>query len=168
MLAAFGRFLLRFIIIPIGMFAAALTAVLVVSLAHWQNSLSMIDRDVAESLSIVVTLVNSGLVLTFWAFALLWPAAVGILLSEVFAIRAWMYHALNGALSMWVGWYIGKEFRRDYPLLQEFYDQPLVVVAAGIAAGFAYWAVAGWSAGFWKPVFQTAPPARPVAPATPR
>ena len=24
---------------------------------------------------------------------------------------------------------------------------------AGIAAGFAYWAVAGWSAGFWRPVF---------------
>jgi hypothetical protein len=32
------------------------------------------------------------------------------------------------------------------------------VVAAGVAAGFAYWAVAGWSAGFWKPVFR-----RPVA-----
>ena len=28
--------------------------------------------------------------------------------------------------------------------------------AAGVVAGFAYWLVAGWSAGFWKPVF--APP----------
>jgi hypothetical protein len=47
------------------------------------------------------------------------------------------------------------EFRRQY----EFYDDPKIVVAAGIAAGFAYWAVAGWSAGFWKPVFR-----RPVVP----
>jgi hypothetical protein len=38
----------------------------------------------------------------------------------------------------------------------------------GLAAGVAYWLVAGWSAGFWKPVFdqaarrlpsETAPPA---------
>ena len=34
-----------------------------------------------------------------------------------------------------------------------FPDAPLIVVGAGIAAGFAYWLVAGWSAGFWKPVF---------------
>ena len=31
---------------------------------------------------------------------------------------------------------------------------------AGLAAGFAYWAIAGWNAGFWKPVFR-----RPEAPA---
>mgnify|MGYP003331703740 CR=1 FL=1 len=37
-----------------------------------------------------------------------------------------------------------------------------VVIGAGIAAGFAYWAVAGWSAGFWKPVF--APPSPPQLP----
>ena len=34
-------------------------------------------------------------------------------------------------------------------------EQPLVVVAAGIAGGFAYWAVAGFSAGFYKPIFRT-------------
>jgi len=27
-----------------------------------------------------------------------------------------------------------------------------ILVAAGIAAGFAYWLIAGWTAGFWKPV----------------
>ena len=33
---------------------------------------------------------------------------------------------------------------------------------AGLAGGFAYWAVAGWNAGFWKPVFRSgAPPAPP-------
>jgi hypothetical protein len=28
------------------------------------------------------------------------------------------------------------------------------VTAAGLAGGFAYWLIAGWSAGFWKPVFR--------------
>ena len=28
------------------------------------------------------------------------------------------------------------------------------MIAAGIAGGFAYWAVAGFSAGFYKPIFR--------------
>ena len=29
----------------------------------------------------------------------------------------------------------------------------IIVAGAGIVAGFAYWSIAGWSAGFWKPMF---------------
>jgi hypothetical protein len=43
----------------------------------------------------------------------------------------------------------------------DFYSEPLIAVGAGIAAGFAYWLVAGWSAGFWKPVFSPPPGAAP-------
>jgi hypothetical protein len=50
---------------------------------------------------------------------------------------------------MWLGWLAMEEMRKPY----EIFEQPLIVVAAGIVAGFAYWAVAGWNAGFWKPVF---------------
>ena len=32
-------------------------------------------------------------------------------------------------------------------------NEPLPVIAAGLAGGLAYWAIAGFSAGFWKPVF---------------
>ena len=39
----------------------------------------------------------------------------------------------------------------------DFYSEPVIVVGAGIVAGFVYWAVAGWSAGFWKPVFAQPP-----------
>jgi len=39
------------------------------------------------------------------------------------------------------------------------------VFGAGLAGGFAYWAVAGWSAGFWKPVFTR--PMRPPPPGDP-
>jgi hypothetical protein len=46
------------------------------------------------------------------------------------------------------------DVRKEYG----FVGDPIVMVGAGIAAGFVYWAIAGWSAGFWKPVF--APPER--------
>ena len=32
-------------------------------------------------------------------------------------------------------------------------NEATFVFGAGLAGGFAYWAIAGWSAGFWKPVF---------------
>src|SRR5437588_550284 len=60
------------------------------------------------------------------------------------------YAPLAG-LSIWIGWTTMDSFRNQYAL----YQDPRIVVAAGLAAGFAYWAVAGWNAGFWKPVFQT-------------
>jgi hypothetical protein len=37
------------------------------------------------------------------------------------------------------------------------------VFGAGLAGGFAYWAVAGWSAGFWKPIFKARPTGVPDA-----
>jgi hypothetical protein len=42
-------------------------------------------------------------------------------------------------------------------------NEPLPVIAAGLAGGLAYWAIAGFSAGFWKPVFPR--PAGAVLPA---
>ena len=78
------------------------------------------------------------------------PGAIGILISEAFAIRSWMFHAGNGAVSAWIGWSLfGYIDDTRIPL-----NAPLAVIAAGLAAGFAYWLVAGWSAGFWKPVFR--------------
>ena len=84
------------------------------------------------------------------------PASIGILLSEVFAIRSWIFHALNGAISAWVGWEMFGAFdKSELPM-----NEPKYVIAAGLAGGFAYWAVAGWSAGFWKPVFGRPTPTR--------
>ena len=83
------------------------------------------------------------------------PASIGILISEAFAIRSWIFHAINGALSAWVGWQMFGNFdQSDLPL-----NEPRYVIAAGLAGGFAYWAVAGWNAGFWKPVFARRAPA---------
>jgi hypothetical protein len=93
---------------------------------------------------------------------MLLPASVGILISEAFAIRSWIFHVLNGVASAWLGARMfGGVGGKDLP-----FDEPLVLVAAGIAGGFAYWAVAGFSAGFYKPIFRGNSP--PAVPATTR
>jgi hypothetical protein len=85
------------------------------------------------------------------------PAAVSVLISEAFAIRTWIYHAASGALCAFVGWQRMANFDESSVPLNE----PRYVIAAGLAGGFAYWAVAGWNAGFWRPVFRRPPPAQP-------
>jgi hypothetical protein len=87
--------------------------------------------------------------MSFGAFAMLMPAAIGVAISEVFAIRSILFHAANGALASWLGWIVMSEFLKDF----EFFKEPTISIGAGIAAGLTYWAIAGWSAGFWKPVF---------------
>ena len=82
-------------------------------------------------------------VLLVMLLSVMWlPAAIGILISEAFAIRSWIFHAGNGAVSAWIGWSMfGYVDDTRIPL-----NEPLAVIAAGLAGGFAYWAVAGWSA----------------------
>ena len=91
---------------------------------------------------------------------LMWlPAAIGIFVSEAFAIRSFVFHAANGAVSALIGWNLfGYIDESGVPL-----NEPLPVIAAGLAGGLAYWAIAGFSAGFWKPVFPR--PAGAVLPA---
>jgi hypothetical protein len=93
---------------------------------------------------------------------MLLPAALGMMIAEAFAIRSWMFHVVNGGLSAAVSLVSIGAFDKTYDLS----DAPLIAIGAGIAAGFAYWAVAGWSAGFWKPVFAS-PPANPPLPLAP-
>jgi hypothetical protein len=77
------------------------------------------------------------------------PATVGVLIAEAFAIRSWIFHIGNGGLSAWVGRWLLLDVPAEYHFLLE----PKIMVAAGLAAGGAYWIVAGWSAGFWKPIY---------------
>src|SRR5207248_3103211 len=66
--------------------------------------------------------------------AMLFPGTLAVLLSEAFAIRSWMFHAPVGGLSIFVGWTAMEEYRSQ----SAFYDDPKVVIAAGLAGGFAY------------------------------
>src|SRR5262245_14665812 len=146
------RFVLRFLLVPLAASVAICVAMLFVLTAQWNRFVALAGSNPVPPDDLAMLLVAPALVLSAAAIAMLAPAAIGVLIAEAFAIRSWIFHVANGGLSVWLGWIAMEDIRKPY----EVFDQPLIVVGAGIAAGFAYWAIAGWNAGFWKPVF--APP----------
>ncbi len=149
-----GRLILRFLLVPLGYFAAVVVGALVILIGSWHLGQIAVTSDPDAPAVAVFGFVFAAPVLVVILLSVMWlPGAIGILLSEGLAIRSWMFHAGNGALSAWIGWNLfGFIDDSRVPL-----NRPLAVIAAGLAGGLAYWAVAGWSAGFWKPVFR--PPA---------
>jgi hypothetical protein len=153
-----GRFLMRLLLVPIGGCLAICVGMLFVMVAHWNRVATVTANDYSGLETFIVLIptlaVGSGIMLL--------PAVLGAMIAEAFAIRSWMFHVANGGLSAAVSLASIGGFDKTYDLS----DAPLIAIGAGIAAGFAYWAVAGWSAGFWKPVFAS-PPANPPLPLTP-
>jgi hypothetical protein len=146
-----GRLLLRFILIPVGYFAAAVAGTLVIVLGSWKLGPVAVTSDPDAQAVAVFGFVFAAPILLVLLLSTMWlPASIGVLISEAFAIRAWMFHAANGAVSAWIAWSMfGYIDDTRIPI-----NQPVAIIAAGLAGGFAYWAIAGWSAGFWKPVFR--------------
>jgi len=156
-----GRLLLRFLLVPLGYFVAVLAGTLVILFGSWKLGQPSGNPD-AEAIAIF-GFVFAAPVLLVLLLSVMWlPGSIGILISEAFAVRSWMFHAGNGAVSAWIGWSLfGYVDATRVPI-----NGPLAVIAAGLAAGLAYWLVAGWSAGFWKPVFRHVGGRLPPAPAT--
>jgi len=147
-----GRLLLRVVLVPLGYFVAVIVGTLVIVFGSWKLGVAASDPD--HQPFAVFGFVFAAPVLLVMLLSMMWlPAAIGILISETFAIRSWIFHAGNGAASAWIGWSLfGYIDESRIPL-----NEPLPVVAAGLAGGLAYWAIAGWSAGFWKPMFLLEP-----------
>ena len=153
-MGSFVRLLIRFIVVPLGYLAAVIAGACVILFGSWKAGTLMLSDNADAAAAGLFGFVVAGPVLFVMLFSVMWlPGAVGILIAEAFAIRSWIFHALNGAISAWVGWQMFANFDQQGPL-----NETTFVFGAGLAGGFAYWAVAGWSAGFWKPVF-----ARPAA-----
>jgi hypothetical protein len=152
-----ARFLLRLLLVPLGGAAAITVAMMVVLAAHWNEIVALANADADAQGDWLLAFVFAGpilaILLSMTLVVTAMPAAVGVLVSEAFALRSWMFHALNGGLSAWIGWSIMQDAQDRYRFLTE----PKVMVAAGLAGGLAYWLIAGWSAGFWKPVFGPEP-----------
>jgi hypothetical protein len=157
------RLLMRFILVPLGYLAASIAGTLVVLIASWKLvDMALGGHPDGPVFAFLGFFIGGPILLIFVLGVMLLPASIGILISEAFAIRSWIFHVLNGIASAWLGWQLYGSFAgKDMP-----FNEPLVVVAAGIVGGFAYWAVAGRSAGFYKPIFKSDPP--PSVPATTR
>jgi hypothetical protein len=155
------RFVMRLILVPLGYLAAVIAGACVILFGSWRFAEVLASSSPDAFAYGLFGFAIAGPVLLAMLFSAMWlPASVGILISEAFAIRSWIFHALNGAVSGWIGWQLFAAFdKSDVPL-----NEPKYVIAAGLAGGFAYWAVAGWSAGFWKPVFARPAPPLPAAP----
>ena len=148
-----ARFVLRLLVVPLGGAAAITAAVAVLLVAHWGELATLAQADPEAQGAWLIAFVVAGPMLAFLlsltAASALLPAVVGALIAEAFAIRSWIFHAANGGLAAWIGWSLMQDVQSQYRFLTE----PRIMVAAGLAGGFAYWVVAGWTAGFWKPVF---------------
>jgi hypothetical protein len=152
-----GRLLLRVLLVPLGYFVAVVIGTLVIVFGSWKLGAAAADPD-AQPFA-VFGFVFAAPVLLVMLLSMMWlPVAIGVLISETFAIRSWLFHAGNGAVSAWIGWSLfGYIDDSRIPL-----NKPFPVIAAGLAGGLAYWAIAGWSAGFWKPVFRLGPATLPA------
>ena len=104
-----------------------------------------------------VELINGPSVLVVAFFTLFigyfafFPAVVAIVVAESLSRRDWLFYAFAGAAvavsatAIYVGtagWQSGGEATQT--------DLALAVIASGVAAGIAYWAIAGRRAGLWR------------------
>jgi hypothetical protein len=147
-----GRLLLRLILVPLGAAMALAAAGALIVVTQWNAFHAVLAADPRAQQDYLFALIVAGPLLvslmSTWAHYTFVPALAGVLVAETFAIRSWMFHAGNGALCALLGWTLTLDLRDQH----HFLGNPTILVAAGIAAGFAYWLIAGWSAGFWKPV----------------
>jgi hypothetical protein len=159
-----GRFILRFLLVPLGVMVAAVIGLLVMLIGQWKEfSAYVLAHPDSGDYALTVLLFSPWilLVLTGGALLMLSPALIGIAISEFFAVRSWIFHIGNGALSAWIGWTLVDGPQGSHKL----FENPRLIVLMGLVAGICYWLIAGWSAGFWKPVFDRDLPPAPSPPA---
>jgi hypothetical protein len=158
-----GRLLLRFILIPLGYLAAVLAGSLVIALGSWKLGQTAPTPE-GEAFAFFGWAFATPVLIVLLLGTMWLPAAIGVLISEAFAVRSWIFHSANGAVSAWIGWsMLGYVDDSGIAI-----NEPLAVIAAGLAGGLCYWVIAGSSAGFWKPVFRDSDTAALSAAATTR
>jgi hypothetical protein len=155
-----GRLLLRLILVPLGAAVALAAAGALLVVTQWNAFHAVLAAAPQAQQDYVFALMVAGPLLvslmSAWAHYTFVPALAGVFIAETFAIRSWMFHVGNGALCALLGWTLTRDLRDEH----HFFSNPTILVAAGIAASAAYWLIAGWTAGFWKPVSASAPSPR--------
>src|SRR2546430_12189780 len=125
-----GRLLLRFVLVPLGYLAAVVVATLVILFGSGKLGEAAAHPD--TQVFAIFGFVFAAPVLLVMLLPLMWlPAAIGVLISETFAIRSFLFHAGNGVVSAWIGWDLFGYAHNTRAALH----QPLPVIAAGLAGG---------------------------------
>jgi hypothetical protein len=138
-----GRLILRLLLVPLGVVVASVVAASFILVAEHNAWRAILDADPDAWIDYVVALLAGGpgaLPLVPFVLYSFVPALAGVLIGEGFAIRSWLFHAANGGISTSIGWTVGIGDRYVFV-------GPQIAVAAGLAAGFAYWIIAGRTAG---------------------
>lgn len=159
------RFILRLLLIPTAVLVAVTAQAFIILFGEWQLGAVLAGIAGPQEGVDVIAAVLAASYLTIVLLGLAWAiGTIGILFSEAFAARSWIFHVSNGAGSLVLA-------TRLFPLVAGEpapMEDLLYILGAGFAGGLLYWLIAGWSAGFWKPVFSPRPAApAPVAPAPP-
>src|SRR4029079_19765876 len=94
-----GRLIMRLLLVPLGAAIAICIAMLVVAMAHWSKVTALAADDPS---GLTAMFVVTPMLMMSPAVMLL-PAAVTVLISEAFAIRSWIYHALCSGFAAFVG-----------------------------------------------------------------
>ena len=131
---------------PLGFIAACLAAGLffVLAVIGFGPDGAFLDRYLAETLGLA-----AGVSAAAGAFAAI-PAALGILLAEIFGWRSVFFYLLaGGATGLWAALVVAAPGAVSTDVGVE------VFLATGVVAGFFYWLIAGRSAGIADPAPST-------------
>ncbi|MCS0504900.1 hypothetical protein [Ancylobacter mangrovi] len=156
------RLLLRVLLVPLGIVVGMIATMVVIMVGYWRIGDLLSGAVAVQAPALFDALAAASFALMAVMLAMWAVAAIGILFAEMFAIRSWIFHAANGAVSALVAAALFSPYP-DTPV--PFDDGTLYILGAGLAGGLAYWLVAGWTAGFWKPLGTPRPAAPPGPPA---
>jgi hypothetical protein len=139
--------ILRIFTVILALMGACLAAAVVLTLGFLPPEWHHVAVEAAHEGSLGIVVVFSFLLI---CGVMLFPALIIIAVAEGFGIRSALFYAVVGAVAglfyayglgdYWTDGAIGPRFGRDAE----------VIAAAGIAAGFVYWALAGRHAGAWR------------------
>jgi hypothetical protein len=146
----------RIVLITLSCVIASLAAGFVVTLAVLMPEWSALDLGPFDQGTFGVVVGFGAIFVSAFAFL---PALVMIVIAEALAIRTLLYYATAGAV---IAAMLYLSFRGWDTLALEvngFARRELeIMAAAGIVAGCVYWALAGRSAGAWRPPDAPPPP----------
>lgn len=140
-----ARLVARLFLAPLGFVCGVLAAFLTLAAisANHFSDIKLFPEDIAL-LGYDMT-VNAATVAMLLAPLMAAPAIVAVLISEMFSIRSWTYHAIAGAVCALMPWSLAPT-----GVDGAVFTTPQVL-AGGIVGGLAHWLIAGRRAGLAPP-----------------